>query len=63
MLLASRQGGHPLGVGALEQFVKDSSNDTLIPPQFEGYGVVDQSRLSTALGVAGTLRTVWVTAT
>jgi hypothetical protein len=85
VLLASRQGGPPLGVGALEQFVKDSSNDTLIPPQFEGYGVVDQSRLPTALanaragrlptrpspdvsalyvdGVAGTLRTVWVTAT
>jgi hypothetical protein len=52
VLLASRQGGHPLGVAALEQFVKDSSNDTIMPPQFEGYGVVDQSRLPAALANA-----------
>ena len=52
VLLASRQGGHPLGVAALEQFVKDSSNDTGMPPQFEGYGVVGQAQLPTALANA-----------
>jgi hypothetical protein len=52
VLLASRQGGHPLSVDALEQFVKDSSLDSIMPPQFEGYGVVDQSRLPGALADA-----------
>lgn len=52
VLLASRQGGHPLRVDALEQFLKDSSNDTLLPPQTEGYGVLDQSRLPAALANA-----------
>jgi hypothetical protein len=51
-LLASRQGGHPLGVAALEQFVKDSSDDTGMPPQFEGYGVLGQAQLPTALANA-----------
>jgi hypothetical protein len=59
VLYASRQGGHPLGVGALEQFVKDSSLDGIMPPQFEGYGVLDQDQLKTALAnaKAGTLPT------
>lgn len=52
VLLASRQGGHPLGAAALEQFVKDSSLDTALPPQTEGYGVLDQSRLPAALADA-----------
>jgi hypothetical protein len=52
VLLASRQGGHPLGVAALEQFVKDSSNDTGMPPQFEGYGVLGQAQLPAALANA-----------
>ena len=84
-LAASRRGGHPLNADALEQFVKDSSDDTGYPPQTEGYGVVDQGQLPTAVadarsgklparpspdvsalyvdGVAGTLRTLWTTAT
>jgi hypothetical protein len=52
VLLASRQGGHPLGVDALEQFVKDSSADGIIPPDFEGYGVLDDTLLPTALANA-----------
>jgi hypothetical protein len=52
VLLASRQGGHPLGVDALEQFVKDSSLDGLMPPQFEGYGVLGQAQLPAALANA-----------
>ncbi|MFN2538533.1 MAG: S8 family serine peptidase [Mycobacteriales bacterium] len=52
VLLASRQGGHPLGVAALEQFVKDSSFDGIMPPQFEGYGVVGQAQLPAALANA-----------
>ena len=51
-LYASRQGGHPMSADALEQFVKDSSNDTGYPPQTEGYGVVDQSRLQGAVADA-----------
>lgn len=52
VLLASRQGGHPLGVAALEQFLKDSSFDGIMPPDFEGYGVLDQSRLPLAVADA-----------
>ena len=52
VLYASRQGGHPLGVDALEQFVKDSAVDGLMPPQFEGYGVVGQEQLASALANA-----------
>jgi hypothetical protein len=51
-LLASRQGGHPLAVDALEQFVKDSSVDTTLPPQTEGYGAVSQAQLPAALANA-----------
>ena len=52
VLAASRQGGHPLNADALEQFVKDSSNDTGYPPQTEGYGVVDQAQLPAAVADA-----------
>jgi len=49
VLLASRQGGHPLGVNALELFVKCSATDTAYPPQVEGYGDVSKAELPTAL--------------
>ena len=52
VLAASRQGGHPLGVDALEQFVKDSSSDTSFPPQTEGYGELTQAQLPAALANA-----------
>ena len=52
-LLASRQGGHPLGVAALEQFVKNSAFDSpVFPPQTEGYGALDQEQLPIALANA-----------
>ena len=52
VLYASRQGGHPLGVDALEQFVKDASSDTVYPPQVEGYGTLNQDLLPGALANA-----------
>lgn len=52
VLLASRQGGHPLSAAALEQFLKDSSLDGIMPPDFEGYGALGQAQLPAALANA-----------
>jgi hypothetical protein len=52
VLLASRQGGHPLNAAALELFLKKSSTDSLLPPQTEGYGTLNQTNLPTAIANA-----------
>ena len=57
LLAASRAGGHPLNPVGLQTLVEYSARDTILPPTFEGYGVIDETQLPAALAHAsnGTL--------
>ena len=49
LLAASRAGGHPLNGAGLETLIERSALDTIVPPLFEGYGVIDAAQLPAAL--------------
>lgn len=52
LITAARSTGRSLTPLALENLIKWSATDTVLPPQFEGYGVVSQAELPKALAHA-----------
>jgi serine protease AprX len=49
---AARDHGRVLNGDALERLVKYSARDTVMPPTFEGYGIIDAAQLPAALAHA-----------
>jgi subtilisin family serine protease len=59
LIEAARANGKTLKADRLEQLIKYSALNTYFPPTFEGYGIIDATRLNAAIGYArrGTLPT------
>jgi hypothetical protein len=59
LIAAARSTGRTLTPLALENLIKYSATDTVVPPQFEGYGVISQAELAKAVAhaKAGTMPT------
>lgn len=52
LLTAARSTGRSLAPLALENLIKYSATDTVMPPQFEGYGVISKAELAKAVANA-----------
>ena len=54
LIQAARSAGRALTADRLETLIKYSADDTVTPPQFEGYGVISGARLAAAQAHART---------
>jgi hypothetical protein len=52
LIAGARSTGRSLTAVALEDLIKYSATDTVVPPQFEGYGVISQVELAKAVAHA-----------